>query len=159
MSACWVPKLAAALPHTLLRFCFARYALKLATDTLIVYNILKASPAPPLGGISMCWQNNYEILGSKEKSGNKSEYEHVSRFMREEKEIKRSCRKEWKEQKNNFRKKFIWKAQTVGKVPNGTTSGIDKNRIKDILLLSILSSVKEISISCFILYFLIIFLS
>lgn len=52
---------------------------------------------------------------------NKSEYEHVSRFMREEKEIKRSCRKQWKEQKNNCRTKFIWKAQTVGKVPSGTS--------------------------------------
>lgn len=35
----------------------------------------------------------------------KREHEHVSRFMREQKDIKRSYRKQWKEQKNNCRKK------------------------------------------------------
>lgn len=53
--------------------------------------------------------------------------------MREQKEIK-SCRKQWKEQKNSCRKKFIWKAQNVGKVPNGT-SGLkeEKNKKENII--------------------------
>lgn len=37
---------------------------------------------------------------------NKRHYEHVSRLMREEKEIKKNCRKQWKEEKNNCTKRL-----------------------------------------------------
>lgn len=56
-------------------------------------------------------------------------------------------------------RKLKHKENVYGFLVSRATSGIAKNRIKDVLLLSILSSVKEISISYFILYFLITFLS